>query len=110
MYNIKNDKRTMFKIKSVKTQVEALALAGTVALSSVLGSGVAYADSPNLAPNPSFENAGSDFGWVSDAKGTDASFGDINDPGLAADGNSAVTVSGSTNRPRCWKASANSCA
>jgi hypothetical protein len=63
---------------------------------------VAYADSPNLAPNPSFENAGSDFGWVSDAKGTDASFGDINDPGLAADGNSAVTVSGSKSANKGW--------
>ena len=65
----------MFRIKSVKTQVVALALAGTVALSSVLGSGVALANSPNLAPNPSFETEGSDFGWVMDAKGTDALLG-----------------------------------
>jgi hypothetical protein len=65
----------MFSIKDVKTQVVALALAGTVALSSVLGSGVALANSPNLAPNPSFETVGSDFGWVMDAKGTDALLG-----------------------------------
>ena len=101
MYNLKSAKRTMSRIKSVKAQVVALALAGTVALSSVLGSGVAYADSPNLAPNPSFENAGSDFGWVSDAKGTDASFGDINDPEFAADG-SAVSVWGSKSANKGW--------
>ena len=45
----------MLSVKSVKTQAVALALAGTVALSSVLGSGVASASPPNLVQNASFE-------------------------------------------------------
>ena len=45
----------MLSLKSVKTQAVALALAGTVALSSVLGSGVASASPPSLVQNASFE-------------------------------------------------------
>ena len=65
----------MFSIRSTKTQVVALAVAGTIALSSVLGAGTALAY-PNLAPNPSFESVnfsatGSEIvGWAKESKGT----------------------------------------
>ena len=45
----------MLSLKSVKTQAVGLALAGTVALSSVLGSGLASASPQSLVQNASFE-------------------------------------------------------
>ena len=93
----------MFNIKSVKTKAVAFSIAGTVALSSVLGPSMASANGhglDNLAPNSSFETVGAGFGWVRDARGTDANLGLIN--GFANDGNRSVYVYGSKPANKGW--------
>ena len=90
----------MINLRNIKIQVVTFALAGAISASSVLGPSMASAIGDNLAPNPSFETEGSDFGWVSDAKGTDASFGDTDE--FVTDGNRAVVVSGSKPANKGW--------
>jgi len=96
--------REMSRIKRTKTQAVALIMAGTIALSSVLGPSMASADGhgfENLAPNASFETVGSSgFGWVRDARGGDAHLGLIN--GFASDGNKSVYVYGSESANKGW--------
>ena len=81
--------REMSRIKRTKTQAVALVMAGTIALSSVLGPSLASADGhgfENLAPNASFETVGSSgFVWVRAARRGDAHLGLIN--GFASDRN-----------------------
>jgi hypothetical protein len=95
----------MFKIKSAKTQVVALATAGTVALSSVLGSGMALANPMNLVPNPSFESVNFSasgpniLGWAKESKGTSAKIGLTK---FATDGKYAVYVYASKSANKGW--------
>ena len=94
----------MFSIKSTKIQVVALAVAGTIALSSVLGAGTALAY-PNLAPNPSFESVnfsatGSEIvGWAKESKGADAQMGVSK---FAADSDTSVYIVGSKSANKGW--------
>ena len=94
----------MFSIKSTKIQVVALAVAGTIALSSVLGAGTALAY-PNLAPNPSFESVNFSatgpeiVGWAKESKGTNAKMGVSK---FAADSDTSVYIVGSKSANKGW--------
>jgi len=94
----------MFSIKSTKIQVVALAVAGTIALSSVLGAGTALAY-PNLAPNPSFESVNFSatgpeiVGWAKESKGTNAKMGVTK---FAADSDTSVYIVGSKSANKGW--------
>ena len=91
----------MLTLRNVKTQAIALTMAGTIAVSSILGSGMASANEPvNLAPNPSFENLTSDFGWARDAKGTDAYIGMATSFG--SDGKNSIYIVGSDPANKGW--------
>ena len=91
----------MISLRNVRTQAVALTMAGTIAMSSILGSGMASANVPvNLAPNPSFESAGSDFAWARDAKGTGAYIGMAN--GFGIDGQKSVYIVGSDPANQGW--------
>ena len=91
----------MISLRNVRTQAVTLAMAGTIAISSVLGSGMAAADGPagpvNLAPNSSFESTG---GWARDAKGTDAYIGIAN--GFGSDGQKSIFMVGSDPANQGW--------
>ena len=51
----------MLTLRNVKTQAVALTMAGTIAVSSILGSGIASADSPVRDSNPSFGRVSEDL-------------------------------------------------
>ena len=90
----------MLSIKDVKSQAVALTLAGTIALSSVLGVGVASADSPNLAPTPSFETASMNQHWTAQEKGTNAMF--AWNSAFGKDGNRSLTILASETGNQGW--------
>jgi len=106
----------MFSIKSVKTQAVAFAVAGTIALSSVMGpgSGTAAADTyANLAPTPSFEGASVPVfsAWERQQKGTNAMFlhGNMSEAAVAAgaqpyasDGIRTITILASERSNQGW--------
>ena len=51
----------MISLRNVRTQTVTLAMAGTIAISSVLGPGMAAADGPGRDSNPSFGGISEDI-------------------------------------------------